>query len=139
MIRNAVDHGIDSKQERLDANKMTEGTIELSLSEVESGLTVTLKDDGRGIDPIFLRKRAIEKELITEEQAQALSDQEAMHLLFRPGFSTAAAVTDISGRGVGMDAVKSMVREQGGHIEIASTKGRGTTFSLVFSHAPRES
>ena len=103
--------------------------------EEDAGLTLTLQDDGRGIDPIFLRKRAVQKELISEDEANKLTDQEAMMLLFRPGFSTAAAVTDISGRGVGMDAVKSMVHEQGGSVEIQSQKGQGTTFILSFARS----
>jgi len=98
---------------------------------VDEYLQIVVSDDGRGLNPDFIRQKAIDKGIISTTEAEALDKGEAIALLFRPGFSTAASVTDVSGRGVGMDAVKVMVEELGGQIQIDSEVGKGTTFTLA--------
>ncbi|CAO5674665.1 MAG: Chemotaxis protein CheA [Holosporales bacterium] len=131
MIRNAVDHGIELPAERVDANKSPQGTIKL-LAEHRSGrIVIEIVDDGRGINRQRVLKKAIEKDLITEEQANNMSGEEVDNLIFLPGFSTASEVTNISGRGVGMDVVKKSIQGLGGRISIISTEGVGCKFVLT--------
>lgn len=128
MVRNAVDHGIEPQDQRLRAGKPAAGTVRLFAYHAGGNVVVELSDDGRGLDRDQLIARAIEKGLI--ESADGLSDQDVFQLIFEPGFSTAAAVTDVSGRGVGMDVVRRAIESLNGRVDISSVKGRGTTFSV---------
>jgi signal transduction histidine kinase len=132
LLRNAFDHGIEPAEERELKAKPSRGKVTLTVSSVARGVTVSLADDGRGLDPGALRESARKKGLLTPEEAGRLSDEESRYLIFRPGFSTAEAVTDVSGRGVGMDAVIASVRDAlGGEVRVDSAPGRGTTFTIV--------
>jgi chemotaxis protein histidine kinase CheA len=130
LVRNAVDHGIESPAERAANGKEPEGEIRLSVEHIGDGLRVTLTDDGRGIDPEYMRERAIAKGIITPERARAMNDQEALGLVFTPGFSTRDIVSDVSGRGIGMDVVLRHITTAGGNVEVSSEAGEGTTFTL---------
>lgn len=136
LIRNAVDHGIESPEERLLAGKDDEGEIGLKAEYVGDGIRVVLHDDGRGIDPSHIRKKAVERGLITSEQARNLSDQGAMALIFESGFTTREVVSNVSGRGIGMDVVRRQISQLNGYIEVESEVGRGTSFVL---HLPLSS
>ena len=129
LIRNAVDHGIESPEERRAAGKDPEGTLMLSAEQKAGRIIIRIADDGRGIDREKVLAKAIANGLVAPE-AQ-LSDDDINQLIFAPGFSTAAQVSNISGRGVGMDVVKQNVKELGGRITIESTPGKGTAFSLA--------
>ncbi len=129
MIRNALDHGIEDAGVRLAAGKPEEGTIELSASQRASNILITIADDGAGIDRAKILKSAIAKGIVREDAK--LSDDEVYNLLFAPGFSTAEKVTEISGRGVGMDVVRRNITNIGGRIQIQTTPGKGTRFTLV--------
>ncbi len=128
MIRNAIDHGLESPAERVAAGKVAEGTVRLSAAHRSGRIVIEVGDDGRGINRERVRAIAIKKGLISPE-AQ-LSDEEIDNLIFLPGFSTAAQVSDISGRGVGMDIVRSSILALGGRISIASRPGHGSIFTL---------
>lgn len=130
LVRNAVDHGIEMPDVRSAAGKSPVGTVGLEVLKEGSYITLRISDDGRGIDPQKLRAKAVEKGLLSENEAHALSDEGALDLIFLPGFSTAEKVTDISGRGVGMDVVQSNIRDLHGTINVASEVGRGTVLSL---------
>ena len=129
LIRNAVDHGIEPPEERRAAGKDPEGTLTLSAEQKAGRIIIRIADDGRGIDRERVLAKAIANGLVAPE-AQ-LCDEDIHQLIFAPGFSTAAQVSNISGRGVGMDVVKQNVKELGGRITIESTPGKGTTFSLA--------
>lgn len=129
LIRNAVDHGIESPEDRKAAGKNPEGTLSLSAEQKAGRIVIHISDDGRGINRERVLQKAIENGIVSEDAA--LSDDEICQLIFAPGFSTAASVTSVSGRGVGMDVVKSNVRDLGGRISIVSEEGKGTTFSLA--------
>ena len=128
MIRNSIDHGIEPSADRILAGKDPVGTIELAALHQHGGIVVRVRDDGRGLDTTRLQAKAIEKKLL--DPAVALSRREALELIFMPGLSTAAAVTDLSGRGVGMDVVRGHIESLRGHIEIDSEPGAGATFSI---------
>jgi two-component system chemotaxis sensor kinase CheA len=130
LVRNALDHGIESPEERVAAGKPEMGTIGLEMSMEGSHIVIRCSDDGRGMDPSRLRRLVVEKGLRTEAEAAALSDARALELVFLPGFSTAAKVTSLSGRGVGMDVVQSNVRQLRGTIGIQSVLGEGSTISI---------
>ncbi|MBA2663084.1 MAG: response regulator [Bradymonadaceae bacterium] len=130
LVRNAVDHGIEPPEQRAQLGKEGEGEIGLLAEHVGDGIRVVLYDDGRGIDPNFIRAKAFERGLINAEQAETLSDQDAIALIFEAGFSTRDAVDDISGRGIGMDVVRRQISRLGGYIEIESEVGKGTSFML---------
>ncbi len=130
MVRNAVDHGIEGKEERQRANKPAQASVSLSASHDGNNICISVKDDGRGLDVESMVSRAVEEGLITQEQAQTLSDKEKQEIVFFPGFSTAKEVTGLSGRGVGMDVVKKMVENANGIIEIDSERGKGTVFTI---------
>ncbi len=130
MLRNAVDHGLEGPDERTAAGKPATGTIHLSARHSGSSVVIEVRDDGRGMDPVALRASAVRKGMLTLERAEALTDGEAMELVMLPGFSTAQTTTDISGRGVGMDAVRARIIALGGSIDIASEPGAGTTFTV---------
>ncbi len=129
LIRNSVDHGIESAEKRLAAGKSLCGNVELKAYHRSGKLVIDIIDDGGGLDPQFLRAKAIEKGIIaaTEE----LTDAECLKLIFRPGFSTKDAITEISGRGVGMDVVKTNIERLGGEIQVESTLGEGATFRIT--------
>lgn len=128
MIRNAIDHGLETPQARLEAGKAEEGSVRLSALHRSGRIIIEVADDGRGIDRERVRKLAVERGVIDSDAA--LSDEEIDNLIFAPGFSTAEAVSDISGRGVGMDVVKRSIQALGGRISITSWPGLGSTFSL---------
>ena len=130
MIRNSVDHGIESPEERKEKGKSEEGTVWLRAYNEGNMIVIEIKDDGKGMDPEILKNKAIEKGIITETEAANMSDKEAFMLIFKPGFSTAAKVTNVSGRGVGMDVVKTNIEKLNGIIEVDSAPGKGTTFKL---------
>ena len=129
MIRNAIDHGIETPEARIAAGKPPEGTIALSAAHVGSNILIHLEDDGRGIDRERLVAKALAKGIIAADAK--LSDEEIDDLIFSPGFSTAETVTDVSGRGVGMDVVRRNIVNLGGRIQVQSQLGRGTRFTLV--------
>jgi len=130
LLRNAVDHGIESPDERQRAGKSAAGRIELSARYEGGFVRLDLSDDGRGIDPEKVRRTAVDKRLISETEASALSDEEAIYLILRPGFSTREIITDISGRGVGMDVVKTNIDKVKGNLVIHSQPGRSTRMTL---------
>lgn len=129
-VRNAIDHGIEIPDVRESAGKPVEGNVLLRAYHEGGQVTIEISDDGAGIDPMRMRAKAIEKGVISREQASALSDREAMDLIFAAGFSTAEKVTNVSGRGVGMDVVRTNVERIGGSVELDSTIGRGTTVKI---------
>jgi two-component system chemotaxis sensor kinase CheA len=131
LIRNAVDHGIELPEQRRQAGKPPRATVELGVSRQGDHLLVQLRDDGRGIDPAAIRRVALERQLMGAEELAALPDVEAIDLIFRPGFSTADQVTNLSGRGVGMDAVRAAVGRLGGKVSLETALGQGTTVRLV--------
>jgi len=130
MIRNSMDHGLEPEEERVAQGKPPEGLLILNASHHGNNIVISVRDDGRGIDPERLRQKAIEKNLMPTDEAKALSERECINLLFRAGFSTAKEVTDISGRGVGMDVVRRAIEQLGGTVEIQTEIGKGTTFYL---------
>ena len=130
LVRNAVDHGIEHAEERIGVNKPARGTIYLNAYHQGTQVVIEVRDDGRGIDLAQIRSQAVEKGIITAEEGRRLTDSEALNLIFEPGFSTAAAVTEVSGRGVGMDVVRTVLDRLKGTVHVSSTKGRGTTIQL---------
>ena len=130
LIRNALDHGMESPDERLQAGKPEGGTITLEAGHRAGSLTIVISDDGNGINTESLRQRICERNLVTTAVADRLSDAELLEFLFLPGFSTRNAVTEISGRGVGLDVVQTMVKAVGGSVRVASQPGRQTRFTL---------
>ena len=131
MLRNAVDHGIETPQERIASGKPETGLIHLSADHERDNIVITLKDDGKGIDPKVIRKAAIDKKIDSREAISKLSDIEAVNLIFNSGLSTAKEVTEVSGRGVGLDVVKTNIEVLGGSVSVASVPGKGTTFTLT--------
>jgi two-component system chemotaxis sensor kinase CheA len=131
MVRNSLDHGIEMPEVRRQAGKPEHGTLRLTAVQDNDEVFIRVIDDGRGIDPAGVRRRAVEQGMIDAERARALSDEEAVALVFAPGFSTAPEVSDLSGRGVGMDVVRAAVEKVGGRVSIASRIGIGTTVELV--------
>jgi sensor domain CHASE-containing protein/signal transduction histidine kinase len=131
LFRNAIDHGIEQSEVREQIGKRAEGKVCLSVAEQYNCLVLKISDDGKGLDPDKLRSTAIEKKIITKQEASQLTAKEAMELILRPGFSTSDEVTEISGRGVGMDAVAiSIGVNLGGNLTIQSETGKGTTFTI---------
>jgi len=128
MVRNAMDHGIESPERRKKAGKPASGTISIDVNKEGADYIITLSDDGGGVDPAIMRETAYQKGL--DVDVDSLSDDEAIQLIFHKGFSTAEAVSEISGRGVGMDIVLSELQQIGGDIEIESTVGEGTSFHI---------
>ncbi|HUC53330.1 MAG TPA: chemotaxis protein CheA [Candidatus Cybelea sp.] len=130
LVRNAVDHGIEPADERLPAGKAARGTIYLNAYHQGTQVVIEVRDDGRGMDPVALRARALEKGILKPEEARRLTDQESLSLIFESGFSTAAEITEVSGRGIGMDVVRTVLDRLKGTVQISSQKGRGTTIQL---------
>ncbi|EZP48655.1 chemotaxis protein CheA [Sphingomonas sp. RIT328] len=131
IVRNSLDHGIEPPQARLAAGKPAMATVRLRAFQDTDSVVIEVSDDGRGIDPVAIRDIAVAKAVIGRDEADRLSDQEAVNLIYRPGFSTAAAVSDLSGRGVGMDVVLSTVQKLGGRVAVTSQLGSGTTTRLT--------
>jgi len=130
IFRNSIDHGIEPPEERVRNGKPPTGTIRLEASKERESVVIRVSDDGRGMDPALLRRVALERGVITREQHDSLSDSEVLYLITVPGFSTAKEVTDVSGRGVGMDVVRNAVESLHGSLAIESVLGQGSTFSL---------
>jgi two-component system chemotaxis sensor kinase CheA len=130
ILRNAVDHGMEPPDERVTAGKPFGGSITITVRRDKDHVDIIIEDDGRGMDPVRLKEKAVEKGVITAEQAGRMSPQSALMLVCAPGFSTAGTVSDISGRGVGMDAVKTAVHALGGTLAIESAPGHGSRFIL---------
>jgi chemotaxis protein histidine kinase CheA len=130
LLRNSVDHGLESPDERRMLGKPPTGRVGIRVRADGDMLSIEVSDDGRGMDPQKLREVAVRKRLLTDSQAAALSEREAIELIFRAGFSTREEVTDISGRGVGMDVVKKKVESLGGSVGIVSRQGRGSAITL---------
>ena len=130
MVRNTVDHGIESPEDRVAAGKPSEGVLLLRANHEGGQVNIEIADDGAGIDADIVRRKAVEKELITAEAAEKLSDNEAVQLVFMAGFSTAVNVSNVSGRGVGMDVVRSNIERIGGSVDIKTVRGAGTTFKI---------
>ena len=130
LVRNSVDHGIEPAEERIGVGKAARGTIYLNAYHQGTQVVIEVRDDGRGIDVPALKKRAIEKSLLTLADSQRITDQDAMNLIFEPGFSTAAEVTEVSGRGIGMDVVRTVLDRLKGTVQVSSQPGKGTTIQL---------
>jgi two-component system chemotaxis sensor kinase CheA len=130
LVRNALDHGIETPEERTGKGKPPEGVLTLSAHHRGNQILIEISDDGAGIDPEKLKQKALGNGLATAEELAAMDRRQVLDLIFRPGFSTAAKVTDISGRGVGMDVVRSTIQRMSGSVEISTRPGEGTTFTL---------
>jgi two-component system, chemotaxis family, sensor kinase CheA len=130
IVRNSCDHGIETLEERKAAGKSETGTIQINSFHEGGQVIIEITDDGKGLHPDKLLKKGIEKGLVTAERGAQMSEREIMHLIFAPGFSTAAKVTNVSGRGVGMDVVRTNIEKIGGTVEVESQAGRGTTMRL---------
>lgn len=128
LVRNSVDHAIEPREERIAENKKPAGKIKIRFTEDRSNFHLTIVDDGRGIDAEKVKAKAVEKNLI--QPNEVLSEQALLDLIFEPEFSTAERLTEISGRGIGLDAVKDSVRKSGGKMTVKSEKGKGTTFEI---------
>ena len=130
VIRNACDHGIETPSERLSSGKSEIGTVRVRAFHEGGQVVLEISDDGRGVDQERIIQKAIERGLVTPEKARLMTEREVIEILFAPGFSTAAKVTNVSGRGVGMDVVKSNIEKIGGSVEISSQKGKGSSVRL---------
>ena len=130
LVRNAVDHGIEDAEERIAAGKPARGTLYLNAYHQGTQVVLEVRDDGRGIDLKQLRAQAVSKGVVKAEEAQRMADSDALNLIFEPGFSTASSVTEVSGRGVGMDVVRTVLDRLKGTVHVSSNKGRGTTIQL---------
>jgi two-component system chemotaxis sensor kinase CheA len=131
LVRNAVDHGVDNPEERAAAGKPSKSVIRLSAQQVGDHITIEIADDGRGIRPDVIRRKALEKGLIDVETANSLDERQSLNLIFLPGFSTKEQISDVSGRGVGMDVVKTNILKLNGRIDIKSTVGQGSVFTIT--------
>jgi two-component system, chemotaxis family, sensor kinase CheA len=130
LMRNAADHGIETPAERRRAGKSETGTVTLSARREGSAIVITLVDDGRGIDPERIRAAIRRGGFATDAELRAMSEQQLLQFIFHPGLTTAAQVTNVSGRGVGLDVVRSNAEKIGGAVEVASNAGRGTRFTI---------
>jgi two-component system chemotaxis sensor kinase CheA len=130
LIRNGVDHGIETPEERIAAGKPPVGRLRLSAQHADSFIVIALEDDGKGIPVEAVKRKAVERGVVTQEQVDRMSDQEAVQLIFAPGLSTAETISDVSGRGVGMDVVRANVEKINGSVEVETRRGHGTTFTI---------
>ncbi len=130
LVRNAVDHGVESQEERLAAGKPTKSVVRLEARQEGDHIVLIIADDGRGMSPERIRAKAVEKGLIKEEEANTLDDRQSLNLIFLPGFSTMTQASAVSGRGVGMDVVKTNIQKLNGSVEIRSELGKGTVFLI---------
>ena len=138
IIRNSCDHGIEDPETRRAAGKPEKGIVQLKAYNEGNHIVVEIVDDGKGLDADMLKAKSIEKGIITEREADAMSEKEAFGLIFKPGFSTAAKVTNVSGRGVGMDVVKTNIEKLNGIIDIESELGKGTVMKAKNSTHTRD-
>ncbi len=130
LLRNAVDHGIEIPERRIELGKKEIGTIMITASRQENFALISIEDDGRGIDTNEIRRAALKKGIISREEIEQLQEREAMQLIFTPGFSTSNSITDISGRGIGMDVAKNRIERLGGSIKVESKPDLGSRFEL---------
>jgi two-component system chemotaxis sensor kinase CheA len=130
LLRNAVDHGVEPPEGRAAAGKPAQSTLKLTARHEQGQILIALADDGKGIDPAAIREAAVRKGEISQEAADRLSDREALELIFAPGLSTAQQTTEVSGRGVGGDVIRRDIESLNGRVEVESTMGVGTTFTL---------
>jgi two-component system chemotaxis sensor kinase CheA len=130
LVRNALDHGVETAEERRALGKPPTGTVRLTARHSDGRILITVEDDGRGMDPAALRRSVVEKGLMTREAADLTSDSDMLRVIFTPGFSTAKTITEVSGRGVGMDVVRNNIERLGGWVDVNSTPGQGTRVSL---------
>jgi two-component system chemotaxis sensor kinase CheA len=130
LVRNAVDHGIETGEERQAANKPAKAIVTLSASQVGDHIFIEIADDGKGMRPDLIREKAVEKGIIDQETANGLDDRQSLHLIFLPGFSTKDQISSVSGRGVGMDVVKTNISKLNGKIDVISMPGQGSTFTI---------
>jgi two-component system chemotaxis sensor kinase CheA len=130
LVRNALDHGVETREERRALGKPLPATVRLTARHADGRILITVEDDGRGMDPAALRRSVVEKGLMSREVAESTSDAEMLRVIFMPGFSTAKVVTEVSGRGVGMDVVRNNIERLGGWVDVTSTPGQGTRVSL---------
>ncbi len=131
LIRNAVDHGVDSPEERQSAGKPSKSLIHLSAEQIGDHIVIQITDDGRGIRPEVIRNKAMEKGLIDAETANSLDERQSLQLIFLPGFSTKDQISDVSGRGVGMDVVKTNIQRLNGRVDVTSVVGQGSNFRIM--------
>lgn len=130
LVRNAVDHGIETPDERLMYGKLQQGLVILTASQEGNHIELTIEDDGRGMDPSLLKHKAVEKGLMDQDSANRMDDKEAFNLIFMPGFSTKTEISDVSGRGVGMDVVKTRISQMNGSVAIDSVRGKGSKITI---------
>jgi two-component system chemotaxis sensor kinase CheA len=130
LVRNAVDHGVEMPAERLAAGKPKSGTVILSAEQEGDHILLSIEEDGKGMDPKILQRIAVEKGVMDQDAADRLSDSESFNLIFAPGFSTKAEISEVSGRGVGMDVVKTKITQLNGSITIESEMGKGSKFMI---------
>ena len=130
LLRNSADHGLESAEVRAERGKPEVGSIYLNAFQEGNNVVIEVSDDGNGIDIERVKAKAVEKGTVTQEQADAMTEKEAIDLLFRPSFSTSEKITDVSGRGVGLDVVKSKIEALGGDVEVKTKYGEGSTFSI---------
>jgi two-component system chemotaxis sensor kinase CheA len=130
LVRNSVDHGIESPAEREQTGKARRGNVVLSAAQEGDHILLSIEDDGKGMDADVLRRKAVEKGMMDEDAANRLEDKECYNLIFQPGFSTKTEISDVSGRGVGMDVVKTRIAQMNGSVEIDSTKGKGSKITI---------
>ena len=130
LVRNAVDHGIETAEERLASHKSSKAIVTLSASQVGDHIYIEISDDGKGMHPDVIRRKAVEKGVIDAETANSLDDRQSLHLIFLPGFSTKDQISNVSGRGVGMDVVKTNIAKLNGKIDVISVPGQGSTFTI---------
>ncbi|BDU50151.1 chemotaxis protein CheA [Haliovirga abyssi] len=130
MIRNALDHGIETPEERMANGKVATGLISINAKQEDNFVFIDIKDDGKGINSDIIRKKALEKGILTQKKIDNMGKYDIINLIFHPGFSTAEEITDISGRGVGMDVVKTSIGKLGGIVDVITEEGKGTTFRV---------
>lgn len=130
LVRNAISHGVETPDQRQKLGKPANGTLKLSARGEKDAVIIEVSDDGKGIDPVIIKRKAIEKGIVPVELANQLSEKEIIHLIFEPGFSSADTITEVSGRGVGMDVVKKAMDSIGGKIDIRTELGKGSVFEL---------
>ncbi len=131
LVTNAIDHGIEPTADRLAVGKPAEATLRIHAGHENGRLVITVRDDGRGIDPEQIRQRVIKRNLATADTVAGLTEAELLEFLFLPGFSTRDVTSHLSGRGVGLNVVQSMVQEAGGAVTVSSVQGAGTMFRLT--------
>ena len=130
LVRNALDHGVETPEERRKLGKPVPATVRLTARHSDGRILITVEDDGKGMDPSAMRQAVVEKGLMTKEAADLVSDAEILRVIFTPGFSTAKVITEVSGRGVGMDVVRNNIEHLGGWVDVSSTPGQGTRVAL---------